>query len=122
MLKQKTVYFREEDLEAWEKVHNKAEFLHNALNVRDAYVALTPKEKSAVKKHISNPVDFVDILDPQKRGIDPKEVILPTPSFERLANGLCKIHGTPLDDRGRCMQKGCKYAWYSTSRLSSLLS
>lgn len=23
---------------------------------------------------------------------------------------LCKIHGIPLDDRGRCMQKGCKYA------------
>lgn len=23
---------------------------------------------------------------------------------------LCKIHFTPLDDRGRCMQKGCKYA------------
>jgi len=23
---------------------------------------------------------------------------------------LCKIHGIPLDDRGRCMQKGCRYA------------
>lgn len=23
---------------------------------------------------------------------------------------LCKIHGLPLDDRGRCLQKGCKYS------------
>lgn len=28
----------------------------------------------------------------------------------KIDNGLCKIHGLPLDDRGRCMQKGCKYA------------
>lgn len=32
MLKQKTVYFREEDLDKWEAISNKAEFLHNALN------------------------------------------------------------------------------------------
>lgn len=24
---------------------------------------------------------------------------------------LCKIHGTPLDDRGKCLQKGCKYGY-----------
>lgn len=24
--------------------------------------------------------------------------------------GLCPIHGLPLDDRRRCLQKGCKYA------------
>lgn len=29
---------------------------------------------------------------------------------ERLSNGICKIHGTPLDSRGKCLQKGCKYA------------
>lgn len=23
---------------------------------------------------------------------------------------LCKIHQTPLDNRGKCLQKGCKYA------------
>lgn len=32
MLKQKTVYFREEDLPLWEKISNKAEFLHRVLN------------------------------------------------------------------------------------------
>lgn len=43
--------------------------------------------------------------------IKPK-VINPTllnPNTERLLNGICKTHGTPLDLRGRCMQKGCKY-------------
>lgn len=24
-------------------------------------------------------------------------------------NGLCKIHGTPLTDDGKCLQKGCKW-------------
>lgn len=28
----------------------------------------------------------------------------------KAAHGICKIHGTPLDTRGRCLQKGCKYA------------
>ena len=22
----------------------------------------------------------------------------------------CKVHGLPLDSRGRCLQKGCKYS------------
>lgn len=25
-------------------------------------------------------------------------------------NGTCKVHGLALDRRGKCMQKGCKYA------------
>lgn len=32
MLKQKTVYFREEDLPLWEKIPNKAEWLHQKLS------------------------------------------------------------------------------------------
>lgn len=27
----------------------------------------------------------------------------------RGSNGLCKVHGTPLDDRGKCLVKGCKH-------------
>lgn len=29
---------------------------------------------------------------------------------DKAGNGLCKVHGTPLDTRGKCLQKGCKYA------------
>jgi hypothetical protein len=28
----------------------------------------------------------------------------------RFEGPLCKIHGTPLDARGKCLQKGCKYS------------
>jgi hypothetical protein len=28
----------------------------------------------------------------------------------RFGKSLCKIHALPLDSRGRCLQKGCKYA------------
>lgn len=27
----------------------------------------------------------------------------------RGVNGICKVHGTPLDSRGRCLVKGCKH-------------
>jgi hypothetical protein len=29
---------------------------------------------------------------------------------DTLGVKLCKIHGTPLDDRNRCLTKGCRYA------------
>ena len=31
-------------------------------------------------------------------------------SFELPPTKLCKIHGVPLTDMGKCLQKGCKYA------------
>lgn len=30
--------------------------------------------------------------------------------ISRGNNGMCKVHGLPLDSRGRCLQKGCKYS------------
>lgn len=31
-------------------------------------------------------------------------------SSSRFGQGVCKIHQTPFDRRGRCTQKGCKFA------------
>lgn len=31
-------------------------------------------------------------------------------SIARDSRSACKIHATPLDARGRCLQKGCKFA------------
>lgn len=31
-------------------------------------------------------------------------------SFDKFKNGLCKEHEIALDSRGKCLQKGCKYA------------
>lgn len=60
MLVQKTVYFRKEDVELWENVSNKAQFLHDALtgippkNVirtpRDAQKAVGPIKGKPTKK------------------------------------------------------------------------
>ena len=33
-----------------------------------------------------------------------------TVPYESITNGICKVHGTPLDDRKKCLMKGCKYA------------
>ncbi len=44
---------------------------------------------------------------------DIKPIIELTPEFipkKRLENGVCKIHAMPLDNRSRCLQKGCKYS------------
>lgn len=38
-LKQKTVYFREEDLDKWEAIPNKAEWLHEMLNLPQIPIA-----------------------------------------------------------------------------------
>ncbi len=79
MLKQKTVYFREEDLELWEAVENKAEFLHNALKAEPIVRVMAGEKVRVFAK------------------VNPKYPV-------------CKVHGTPLDSRGKCLQKGCKYA------------
>lgn len=47
-------------------------------------------------KTINAPKEVVDIA----RGLN----------LKKDRNGLCKIHGIPLDGRGRCLQKGCKYS------------
>lgn len=49
MLKQKTVYFREEDLPLWEDIENKAQFLHDALSKQD-YSKKIRKVSSGLKE------------------------------------------------------------------------
>lgn len=33
-----------------------------------------------------------------------------TIGIQRDLRGICKFHAVPLDSRGKCLQKGCKYA------------
>lgn len=49
---------------------------------------------------------FRNMPNPRKDGLPPTVVVSP----QRLEQGVCKIHGTPLTDNGKCLQKGCKYA------------
>lgn len=34
----------------------------------------------------------------------------PPGGLARFEGPICKVHGFPLDSRGKCLQKGCEYA------------
>lgn len=86
--------------------------------VRTEQVGFTKRVLSTVTRVHSNgePVTTnpdIDVTGPSKPvGIikTPEDAVATIKSIFPEAKALCKIHGTPLDDRGKCMQKGCKYA------------
>lgn len=110
-----TTYIRKDDMELWLACPNKAELIHNALNMRETYLELPPKQKDQVKKHIvsmpSEPDDVtfddLSLHDKAVVTLQDRNISLPKSKF---LNGVCKIHDVPLDSRGKCLQKGCKYA------------
>lgn len=133
-----TAYLRdEEDLKRWKEIGNKTAFIHDALRVQSSTLHGTMYPKGETKipggKVIVNDSEISkapDMLTQEARYgaivINPKELEPPRPktinapkevveiaqslNLKKDRNGLCKIHGIPLDGRGRCLQKGCKYA------------
>lgn len=89
-LKQKTVYFREEDLPKWDAIKNKAEWLHQRLH------GIVDDLHEDLKKTTSYP----EKLDADIEGMH--DMVDDTFNF-------CKA-GHMLDARGKCSTKGCKYA------------
>ena len=91
---QQNIYFRKDVWEKFKDEENKSEVINMLL--KDFY------------GQIKNPVN------PFKSSLVVKDIPAPNatfeikPSKERDSKGLCKIHGTPLDDRGKCLVKGCK--------------
>lgn len=75
-LVQRTVYFRPEDIELWNAIDNKAQWLHEKLNKNKTNYIAKPDTKL-----VNN-----DII-------------------ATLLYGKC---GHLLDDRGKCLTKGCK--------------
>jgi hypothetical protein len=102
------IYIRPENEETWQKLEKKSEFVNNALtdftmNVGSDKGPLQVTPPIVTLKDIAAKVPTVEtsaVLD--------RVVIRAAASQERIKNGLCKIHGTPLDGRKRCMVKGCK--------------
>lgn len=123
--------------EDWDKYYQLAskkqwgEFIHSALNNTDGwqkwsptYTHLkpvkTPKDKFSNVRVASHPDEVP--LDKIKDGSNkspqaPKVIKTPTEAktvvqqfsaFSKQGSGVCKIHGTSLDDRGKCLVKGCK--------------
>ena len=87
-LVQRTVYFRPEDIELWNAIDNKAQWLHEQLNKNNT---------SYITKF--DPID-VDKIKPKTTGKLVNNDIIAT-----LLYGKC---GHLLDDRGKCLTKGCK--------------
>lgn len=103
-----SVYIRKEDEEVWRKLPKKTQAIHDMLH---------GQKLSGIKIHETVPVDIL------KQGaggryngdtpiveVDPILVPPVAKNIDRYSNGVCKIHGTPLDGRGKCLMKGCKYA------------
>lgn len=81
---QVTVYIRKEDLEKWEAVEKKAEFIHLSLNQKpiNSLVERAVDLGVAIEKHTS------------------KKVV------KKHAEALCEH----FQVKGYCLQKGCKFA------------
>lgn len=78
------VYIRKEHEETWDKIENKSEWVNDRLEAESpAGVKLSTKIHPGSNLVVTN---------------------------TRSAYGFCKAHATPLDSRGKCLQKGCKYA------------
>ena len=80
------IWIRKEDEEAWNNVADKPQWIHEGLAT--GLVTIPPKIKT------------------KDTPIEPSDLFVGLGSLE--SNGLCKIHGIPLDSRGKCLQKGCK--------------
>jgi hypothetical protein len=87
---QTTIFIRKRNEERWQSITDKSAWVN-------AYLEKSP------------PNSIVE-----KKGLEPVEKPLKETAFqalkERFSNGMCKIHELPLDGRGKCLQKGCKYA------------
>lgn len=84
-----SVFIRKDDVHKWKALEHKSEWIHNNLN--SVFGSLADLAKKPI---IKKPEDVLSVIN--TNGIP--------------LNKLCKIHSTPLDNRGRCLQKGCKYA------------
>jgi hypothetical protein len=95
-----SIFIRKDDLPKWQSLEKKSEFMHKALQAVDI---VSSPGKARLYAEIATRRENELIAN--------TEISPPAPvSTVRLKNGICKIHGTPLDSMGRCLQKGCKYA------------
>lgn len=90
-----TVYIRNDDYESWRAVGSKTQFISDALN-----------NVAKVDTPIAEPVRLEEPIRLEK----PIDVIANLKKVFPDARPNCKVHGLPLDDRNRCLTKGCRYA------------
>lgn len=114
-----TAYLRDEaDKAKWDAIPRgkKAEWLHIALN--EPYDVGYVHGALATSTNAKKGIGVVDTLLERERGIIKTLKQAKSAGFEvaqatdtvKGKSGTCPIHKIPLDDRGKCLQKGCKYA------------
>lgn len=98
------VYIRAENLNKWNSMENKSKWINTLLK--------NSSDTSNYGKNIQTPVgEFTTVLSEEVvRPPVPKIAGVFPASQLRNTTKLCKVHQTPLDSRGKCLQKGCKYA------------
>lgn len=102
-----TAYLRDEaDYELWKAIGNKAEFLHNALNLKS-------KDTKISDGLIAGGAQMYKLGKPIKTPEEAKKAVEITKPEASVK--LCPVHKTPLTEAGKCLQKGCKYAWVRES-------
>lgn len=106
-----TTYIRKEDEHLWRLIVNKSQWMHEQLN------RLAPDPGMQRNARMATPAERVAGLGESVELPSTPITRPPIPDIPGLttankikSNGTCKVHGLPLDSRGRCMQKGCKYA------------
>lgn len=95
-----TIYFRKEVWEKFENEDSKSQLVNELLAKHYGTLETTPPK--ALLTDEATLTGFRNVPD----GTRIKDLA----SVKRFEQGVCKIHGLPLDGRGRCMQKGCKYS------------
>lgn len=116
-----STYIRSDDLAKYLLIAKEkgawSEFIHNALDVLDS----DGQPPTRVEKEL---LDALLKEKPKKSKVSaaggtlvkaPMETLLNIPGVQRASEleakvKLCKVHSMPLDGRGRCMQKGCKFS------------
>lgn len=100
---QKTVYIREEDIEAWSRVPNKAQFLHDALTGSGETKRSEPLEEPVYVSEEETPMI-------EKHDLRPK--LNPTPGVVIDAGTQCEHGFGPK----LCLIKGCKHYQFRKKR------
>lgn len=100
---QYNIYFRKENWDKFQAEENKSELINKLLS--NHYTGL----KVGDRLDSTPPLQVVKIDKTEPVKLQTFNKLKQTLGVKVDAK-LCKIHGLPLDDRGRCLQKGCKYA------------
>lgn len=93
-------YLRNEDLDSWKAITKKTEFIHNAIYGHIDSVFEEHNKNIVLSEVIESPVEAKKTIS---RLLDERMAI-------KEKYKVCKIHGTPLTEMGKCLQKGCKFA------------